>query len=545
MSELPSPEAMFTRQLSLIDHAKYPYSIDKQQRTIEFIQATLKVGGLGMLSDPALRPILEKMAATIGQTPERLIAITKLPTAQEVRRALKAQPQIPRLRLGHEKVYPRSGWLGTYLEFSLLSEQPLGWHFWAALAVLGAACRRNLYMDLGFGDVVHPNTYVLLVGDSGLGKNQVINRAVKILKRANQSDELVAACLSKGVDRRVEILNETTAESLMMALSPGDVEIPGTATMIQRVESCGALVNPEATNLLGKGRKEVSDRLISYLTDMYDGDPKSAITVTRGARILGPAALTLILGSTAEWIGASITQALVSGGFTGRCTFVQRGERDRVKYRDIPADHVPDPVVESELARMLVPWMLADPVEGVMEPDAQGWWEEWYVAHREAEPPSSLLEGWWQRKPVHLAKVAMLLTASDLCSPDLELEGVRSVPISLKTLQLAKRLLDLEQERIPKLLEHIDRAPEVPLQQHVKEKLRQLLAKQDPVTHTQLFFACRWRVGTPVKMRAVMSALVDGGQVISCPAPTAPGDARAVAYTMDTTARERREADGH
>ena len=545
MSELPSPESVLLKHLSTIDDDRYRYSIDRQQRTIETVQLAVKAGGSGMLRDPTISAVLEKMAATLGQTLERMVAITKLPTAQEVRRALKAQPQLPRLRLAHEKVYPRSGWLGTYLEFSLLSEQPLGWHFWSALAVLGAACRRNLYIDLGFGDVIHPNIYVLLVGDSGLGKNQAINRAVRVLKKANQLEELVATCLSTGVDRRVEILNETTAESLVMALSPGAVEIPGTATLIQRVESCGVLVNPEATNLLGKGRKEISDRLIGYLTDMYDGDPKAAVTVTRGVRDLGPSSLTLILGSTEEWIGTSITQALVSGGFTGRCTFVQREERDRVKYRDIPSDHVPDPVVEAELARMLVPWMLAAPIEVVMEPDAQGWWEEWYVAHREMESPSSLLEGWWQRKPVHLVKVAMLLTASDLCAPDLDLSRARSVPVTLKALQLAKRLLDLEQERIPKLLEHIDRAPEVSIQQHVKEKLRHLLAKNDPVTHTQLFFACRWRVGTSLKMRAVMSALVESGDVISCPAPATPKDARAVAYTMDTTAKERKEADGH
>lgn len=536
-----SPQEVQDKHLRAMEDDRYPFSTDMQQRTIEYLQLMVKAGGEEILRDPLAKQVIERMAERLGQNPERMSAIALLGSASEVRRALRATPGGTRDRLLHEQVYPKGGWLGAYLDYAILSEQPLAWHFWTGAAVLGAACRRNLYMDLGFGDVLFPNTYVLLVGASGLGKNQAINRGVKVLKKANQG--VVHRCIEDHLDYRVEVINEVTAESLVQAMSPGQVEVPGTHTMVERVESCGLLVNPETANLLGKSRRELSERLLTYLTDMYDGDPKAALTVTRGPRRLGPTALTLILGSTAEWIGSSVTQAVISGGFTGRCLFVERGERHRIKYREIPTDHTPDPVQENELARMLVPWMVAPPIEATLEQEAQGWWEEWYIKHREEPCPHETLEGWWQRKPVHLAKLAMLLTASEMCMPDLDLSGVRSIPVPLRSVQKALRLLDLEQVRIPKVLEQIDRAPEVPLQSYVKEKLRGLLKDTDPVLHSRLFFACRWRVGTTVKMRAVMESLVESGEVVKT-RPESSKDPRAVAYTMEPTPEEKMEWNG-
>jgi hypothetical protein len=519
-----TPDDIQAKHLKVLLDPQYPYSLDRQQRTIEYLQEFMKAGGEAMLQDPRAQEVVQLMAERTGQTTERIEAVCFLANASEVRRALRATPGGTRDRLKHERVYPTGGWLGAYLDYSILSEQPLPWHFWAGAAVLGAACRRNLYMDLGFGDVLFPNIYTLLVGTSGLGKNQVINRGVRVLKKANHLARV--KCVEDHKDYQVAVLNEVTAESLVAAMSPGQIEVPDTGVMVEREESCGLLVNPETATLLGKSRRELSERLLTYLTDMYNGDPKAALTITKGARTLGPCSLTLILGSTAEWIGTSVTQAVISGGFTGRCVFVERSERHRIKYREIPTDHVPDPVQENELARMLVPWMVASPIEATMEEDTQGWWEEWYIKHRQAECPHESLEGWWQRKPVHLAKLAMLITASDLCRFDLDLGGVRSMPVTLRTMQTALQLLDLEQARIPKVLEQIDRAPEVPIQAYVKEKLRTLMKREsDPVTHTRLFFACRWRVGTTAKMRLILDSLY-----------------RAAAYTLEPTMTEKKEA---
>lgn len=534
----PSPDHVKRLHLTAIEGEGYPHSLDRQQRTIEFLQAAVKAGGEAILRDTYVQEVAARMAMRLGVTQDRVLAIVRLTSHQEVRRALKSKYVEPRARLDKERIYPRTGWLGAYLEHCILSEQPLGWHFWCGLAVLGAACRRNLYMDLGFGEVLYPNHYILLVGESGLGKNQAINRAAALIRRANQFDELKRASLERNDDLRAIVINEVTAASMAESLKIGPVEIPGTKCMVERTQSVGVLVNAEAANLLGKARREHAELLLTFLTDFYDGDPKDASTITRGDRSLGPGALTLMLGSTAEWLGTSVTQAVVSGGFTGRCTFVHRTERDRVKYREIPHDYVPDPVQANELARLLLPWLLATPIEVVMEPDAQGWWEEWYVQHRDTVTPSAALEGWWHRKPVHVAKLAMLLVASELCSPTLDLARVKSLPLSLKVLQKAERLVSAEGDRIPKVLEHIDRAPEVPLQNYVMEKIRALatapkVLERGYMTHTDIFFETRWRVGTGTKLRAIMESLVEAKLVSKVPHNVrAPRDG--AAYILET-----------
>lgn len=512
-----SPESVRQRHLDAVHGPEYPSSLDQQQRTVEFLQAAVSAGGPQVLKDRYGAEVVLEMAKALSIHPERVEAIVSLPNTIEVRRSLKSQ-RFPRgQRLRHELVYPTTGWLGAYLDFTILSEQPLAWHFWCGVAALGAACRRNLYVDLGFEDVLFPNHYILLIGDSGLGKNQAINRATRVLQRANQSAHMLKECLARGVDFRVPLMNEVTAESLVDALLPGNVEIGGAGSLVTRTESVGMLVNPEAATLLGRSRKETSDRLFPYLTDLYDGKPRETRTRTRGERNLGPTALSLILGSTVEWISTSISQAIISGGFTGRCSFIARGERDRVKYREIPAGHVPDPAHEAELARLLLPWMMAPPIEVTLDQEAMDWWEEWYIQHRTQPLPSQVLEGWWARKPAHLLKLAMVLVASEHVAHDLDLTKVRSMPLDHRTLVKALDILAVEEERIPAILEKIDRAPEISLQEYVLEKLRGLQEKGEVVTHTRLFFASRWRVGTPTKLREVMDALVDLGAVVRSP----------------------------
>jgi hypothetical protein len=230
----------------------------------------------------------------------------------------------------------------------------------------------------------------------------------------------------------------------------------------------------------------------------------------------------MLLGSTPTWITSSITAAVLSGGFTGRCLFIHReGAHPRLKYRDIPSDYVPDPVVQYELAKMLVPWMLLPhPIAMTMSHQAQTWWEGWYVSHRTTPCWSPLLEGWWPRKPVHVAKLAMVLAASEMMGPTVSPRGLathRSLVLEKWHLTKALALLNEEERRIPLVLADLETAPEAGVLEWL---LGELLAmaeslSTDMVPHSMMLERVRRKrgIGTATRFKQLMATLAEAGRV--------------------------------
>ena len=520
LSRLPSQSTQPLRRsqaeierehLEAIAKPAFPTSLDHQQRVIEAVREARQRGA--QRDDPFPKALLGAMALRIGETAERLWEITAL-SVPEVRRALKARRSVVADRLPHELLFPTDGWLGAYLDLTLLTEQPLAYHFWVGVTILGAALRRNLYMDLGFEDVLYPNHYIFLVGGTGLGKNQAIGVGARLIERANHHPTLKRWCLDWDQDRRVRVLNETTYEGLIDQVSPGKSELDN--QFIQRIESVGLLINAEASTVIGKARKDLSDRLISGLTDWYDGKARETAARTAGTRRLGPLAFSMILGSNEQWITDNIGQSVISGGFTGRTLMVHRVERDRIRYRDIPAAHNFDPTIEAALADMMVPWMTMDaPCEAHWSAAAEVAWERWYIGHRESAPPSPRLDGWWQRKPAHVAKLAMVLLASQIAERDLDLTGVRSLEVPLELFEKALEILENEQHRIPLLLEHLDAHPDFSRVEWVFERLQGMSAKRkgEPVPHHEVAQSIRHKVPTATQQAEVFKTLVADGRV--------------------------------
>lgn len=504
-----------TDHLAAIASADYATNIDKQQRTLETVADARRRAGDGVLSTPFVQNLLGAASLRVGERIERLWALTLL-TPVEIRRALKARRTAPPDRLPHERLYPTDGWLGAYLDLTILSEQPLAYHFWVGATVLGSCLRRNLYMDLGFEDVLYPNHYIFLVGGTGLGKNQAIGVGARVVERANSHPHLIDFCLAEDRDIRVRVLNETTYEGLIDQLLPGKGYFPAQDAWAQRIESCGFLINAEASTVIGKARKEISDRLIGGLTDWYDGKARETAGRAAGVKKLGPLNFSMILGSNEQWITDNIGQSVISGGFTGRCLMVHRSERDRIKYRDIPAAYAPDPTIEAALADMLVPWMTAEgPIEARWTSPAQVAWEKWYVLHREAACPNPRLEGWWQRKPAHVAKLAMLLMASQVCEKDLDLGGVRSIDVPQEYFEKALELLDEEQRRIPALLQQLDAHPDFSRIEWVFARIVELWneSKGEPVTHHEVAKAIRHKVPTAQAQAQLLQTLAQDGRI--------------------------------
>jgi hypothetical protein len=521
---------------AILDLGDFAANLDRQQSALSIVLAAAGEGGPTALHSQWATDMIGKIAARLDESPERIRGILEMRDPILVRRALKQRTSAKVKRLPHEKVFPKEGWLGAYLDSNLLTEVPLAWHFWSAVSVLGSVARRSIYIDTGYHEVLFPNEFVFLVGPTGHGKSQAIDRASHILDSANKLT--LMQCLKRGVDSRVTITNVVTAQSLHDKMKPGAVhpaEAPGAT--IQRRESTVLVVNDEASTILGSGRKEVSKQLVPTLTDAYGGKARDTATRGQGEVNTAPVSLSLLLGSTAEWIRTNMEESVLHGGFTGRCVFVERHKRDRLQHRDIPLGAGPDPVVEHELAKMLVPWLLCTPIELTLTEEALDWYGPWYVTHRDnkgAPCPSPGLNPYWERKPAHVLKLAAILTLSEAIeagqTPE-HLDVTMSLPLGLEALDLARRLLEAEEGRTAQLLEEINQSSDQETLTYIHARLVKMWKASgdppQPVPHSEWYRSVRTRVGRSDRFRALVASLVEGGDVA---AKVSPGN-RGTGYT--------------
>jgi hypothetical protein len=79
---------------------------------------------------------------------------------------------------------PTPSFIEWYLYSAGLSWVPAEFHLWCALSVIAACVADRVWFEKFRGERLTPNLYVMLIGPSGVGKNQAIRKAQKLVERA-------------------------------------------------------------------------------------------------------------------------------------------------------------------------------------------------------------------------------------------------------------------------------------------------------------------------------------------------------------------------
>jgi hypothetical protein len=364
----------------------------------------------------------------LGVTPARLERILQLDTMKDLRRAIRFEglPQV--VRAADERLYPRHGWLGNYLQYAQESEVSLAYHFWCGVALLGAACRYNLYLDMNMFEV-WPNHAIILVGGSGSGKTQAMRAATDILKRANKMIEKRNP--HDLVRKDIRLFSETGTPQRFVSQAKS-TKVDGRWT-----ESCGIIINDELSTLLGKESYEGGAGWVKLLTKIIEPtDTFTYDTNVRGSEVMRNIALSLLLASAPNWLRDSVTETMFTGGFIPRCVFVIRDTPDK----SYPFPEIYDPVTANMLAEYLVELTQIPDNEFHMDEDAREAYIDWYHYNRSLlgqDDQSEQSDAYYQRKPNHVLRLAIVLALS---------ESRRS--ISLANFKLAERITTDEEARV-------------------------------------------------------------------------------------------------
>jgi len=285
---------------------------------------------------------------------------------------------------------PEHGFLNRYLEYTKNHEGPAVFQFWTGLTILSAVIGRRYGVSKGFYNV-YPNLYTLLIAPTGKCRKTTTSK--------------IGVSLLDDIDVR-KMSTKFSPEDLIHRLllrDEDEVAVPLTEALIY---------TPELTVMLNK--THYTEGMVDLLTDLADAPDYWSYSTRKGGKVeLRNVCLTLLACSTSEWLGDAIPQRAFGGGFLARIVFVVQSASRR--FFAIPKAQ--DPAIRAELVAFLAK---VREQEGTFAFSEEGlaWYEEWYRLNRDVGGDLRL-NGYYERKPDHLLRVAMLLAISEEAPPEL------------------------------------------------------------------------------------------------------------------------------
>lgn len=237
---------------------------------------------------------------------------------------------------------PKS-FINSYLQYSKGTETPTFFHRWAAITCLGAYLGRDVYFRQGHFRV-HPNLFVMLVGDAGTKKSTSIKMAARLLKLAGY--ESFAA-------------KKTRQEKFLldMAEKAGDAGGDGSDILEQNLwgDVGGSDFNvaesficaDEFNNFIGQGNTD----FMSILGDLWDwGEEVYDYKLKNSKSVyLNKPTVSILGGNTPTGVNMLFPPDSIGQGFFSRLIFIQ-AESTGIKQTWMP---LPDEVLEEKIIKEL------------------------------------------------------------------------------------------------------------------------------------------------------------------------------------------------
>ena len=279
-------------------------------------------------------------------------------------------------------------WIDEVLEATTEAETPRGYIYWSSIATISAIIGPNVWINRQGVYLLSPNLFVMLIGESGLGKGLPIYIAKKLVKMVGTT--------------RV-ISGRNTIQSILRDL--GSSETDEKTGVPKWKDARGFLPSGEFSTLLQEDKAA-----LPILTELYDthySDDWENRTKGSGKDKLEKVNLTLLGGSTPEHFKNVVPEADVKGGFVGRILTVYEEERAKI-----------NPLAETEVDFKLPFDKLVEHLKTIAllrgpfahTPKAKKLWIDWYtdIRTRKVHDPTGAVN----RLPDNVLKVAMCLSLS-------------------------------------------------------------------------------------------------------------------------------------
>lgn len=284
-------------------------------------------------------------------------------------------------------------WIDSLVEENQGVETPEAWIWWSLLTCISAAAGNNYHLTTLKGNLVYkPNLYVMLLGESGLGKGYPVNLAKRLVQKANSTRVIAGRSSIQAIIKELSITRSVEGQPPIQ-------------------DSRGYIVNGELSTAIIQDPDS-----LTVLTDLYDGhyNPEwTNLLKGDGAEKLKQPYITALFGSSPAHFYDSIPQVNIEGGYIGRNLIVY--EEKRAKNLDLLDDESTD---EDKFEVYLVPKYVPHlehigkhkaqlvPTEG-----ARHFFNNWRRKWRDEQGADKT--GFMNRLPDHVLKVSMCLALSE------------------------------------------------------------------------------------------------------------------------------------
>lgn len=297
-------------------------------------------------------------------------------------------------------------WFQGYLAYTDDQMSPEIYHLWVAVGVISSVLRRQVFFDMGYY-YIYPNSYIILVSPPGRCKKST---AMRIGRR-----------MMDGVPDIKYSTDSVTRERLIQDMSQSNKN--GQSAMT-------AFSSEFATMLTSSGMD-----MVVFLTDIFDSPIEwSHSTKMGGTQKIKAPWLQVIAGTTPDWISRAMPLDTVGIGLTSRTIFV---------YADTPRVRPARPKL-SQAQKDLRDLLVRDlnhiatlSGEYKFSEDADKFFDEWFQARIQNPNPTHdpRLDGYFERKPDHLIKLAIVMCASQRDTLTIEKEDLQSAMAMLTNVE--------------------------------------------------------------------------------------------------------------
>ena len=296
-------------------------------------------------------------------------------------------------------------WLMAYLDYTRDNEAPQEYHMWVGLGTIAGASQRKVLMSATYYDVL-TNQYILLVAPPGTARKTT---ALKI---------------GQSILKNVPNINFTTKAGSPSALIKQLADLPN------KEHQSITTYSYEFGTMMANNQAEMVD----LITDLYDGNPDwDKQTIARGLEKIPRPWLNLLAGTTPMWIGDNMNSTFVEGGFTSRSLYIYSDQR--ILKSAFPVETP----WHKEMRRKLINDLThISTLEGQFTFTDESWkfYDAWY--HDERRFPENVdnrTSGYYERKHVHVLKVAMALSMAEKDELVLELKDIQTALKILRNIE--------------------------------------------------------------------------------------------------------------
>ncbi len=358
-------------------------------------------------------------------------------------------------------------WIEGYLAYTENSEPRETYRRWVAISTLASVLQRKCWLNWGT-EVFYPNMFIVLVGPPAARKGTAMRPGKGFLHR-------MGLAISADESSRQKLIKALSDAQAIVQLDNGDT-----------IHHCSlTVISTELTVFLGYEDKE----FLTMFCKLYDCEDCYVYdTYQRGREEVPNVWVNLQGATTPAQLQAAVPEGFIGSGFTSRVIFVFEEDKEKVVIKPDLTDEQKELeiVLQEDLAHI---HSLVGQFQTTS--DFERLYTEWRMNSEETKPFSdSRLEYYLQRRPTHLFKLSMIISAA----------RNDSLVITGEDLRTAIQNLEEVEAKMPSVFAGLGSNPLAGVQAKLKRMLRERreinmkeIAQEleSEASHTQLSEAIR------------------------------------------------------